>query len=113
MGDLYDPRQVLAAPRNLYMSRDVRTGKQGSRAYVSPGVGIGVGGVLCSSVLGSSCGHSFLFFLKDFIYSCETHRERQRHRQKERSRLPLGSPMWDLIPGLWDHDLSRRQMLNH
>ena len=24
-----------------------------------------------------------------------------------------GSPMWDSIPGPWDHDLSRRQVLNH
>ena len=25
----------------------------------------------------------------------------------------MGSPMWDLIPELWDHALSRGQMLNH
>ena len=38
----------------------------------------------------------------------------QRHRNigKGRSRLHAGSPMWDLIPGLQDHDLSPRQMLN-
>ena len=24
-----------------------------------------------------------------------------------------GSPMWDSNPGLWGHDLSHRQMLNH
>ena len=30
-----------------------------------------------------------------------------------RSRLPAGTWMQDLIPGLQDHDLSQRQMLNH
>ena len=25
----------------------------------------------------------------------------------------MGSPMWDSIPGPWDHDLSQRQMLNY
>ena len=40
--------------------------------------------------------------------------ERENQRQAEvRSRFPAGSLMWDLIPGLQDHDLSQRQMLNH
>ena len=30
-----------------------------------------------------------------------------------RSRTPAGSPMWDSTPGPQDHDLSRRQTLNH
>ena len=30
-----------------------------------------------------------------------------------RNSLPVTSPMWDLIPGPWDHDLSLRQTLNH
>ena len=48
-------------------------------------------------------------------------RDRQRERERERgrdigrgrSRLHAGSLMWDLIPGLRDHALSQRQMLNH
>ena len=32
---------------------------------------------------------------------------------RDRSRIPAGSPMWDLIPGPRDHDLSQRQMFNH
>ena len=45
-------------------------------------------------------------------------RERQRERERGRdtgrgrSRLHAGSPMWDLILGLQDHDLGQRQMLN-
>ena len=30
-----------------------------------------------------------------------------------RSKFPAGSLMQDLVPGPQDHDLSRRQMLNH
>ena len=52
------------------------------------------------------------FFLKIlFIY--ERHRESGRHIDRGRSKLPEGSPMWDLIPGPSDHDLSQRQTLNH
>ena len=54
----------------------------------------------------------FIYFLKDFIHLLwETQRGRDTGRG--RSRLPAGSPMWDSIPGLQDHDLSGRQMLNH
>ena len=42
----------------------------------------------------------------------DTHRERGRDTGRGRSRLHAGSPMWDLIPGLQDHALGRRQMLN-
>ena len=38
---------------------------------------------------------------------------RDRERRRGRSRLPTWSPMWDSIPGPWDHNLSQRQMLNH
>ena len=38
-------------------------------------------------------------------------RERQRHRQREK-RLHAGSLMWDLILGLQDDTLGRRQVLN-
>ena len=61
----------------------------------------------------------FIFLKILFIYSWErdtqTERERERGRDtgRGRSRLHAGSPMWDSIPGLQDHALSRRQMLNH
>lgn len=58
---------------------------------------------------------AYLYFLKKilFIHSWETHTERGRDIVRGRSRLPAGSPTWDLIPGSWDHALSRRQMLNY
>ena len=43
-----------------------------------------------------------------FIYSWETHRERQGYRG--RSKLPVGNLIWDLIPGPWDHALSQRPL---
>ena len=56
-----------------------------------------------------------LFKKKLFIYLFmrERERERQRHRQREKQApcrepdvgLDVGSPMWDLIPGLQDHTL--------
>ena len=36
-------------------------------------------------------------------------RNRGRDISRGRSRLPMGSPMWNLIPGPRDHDLSQRQ----
>ena len=47
----------------------------------------------------------YTFFFKDFIYSWETHREGQRHRQREK-QAPCGST------GPQDHVLSQRQMSN-
>ena len=41
-----------------------------------------------------------------------THRERQRHRQREK-QAPCGQPEVDSIPEPWDPDLSPRQMFNH
>ena len=40
----------------------------------------------------------------------ERERERERGRDigRERSRFPVGSPMWDSISGPQDHDLSQR-----
>jgi len=77
------------------------------------------------AVIVSSCGccnlgHFFaafnFFFLKDFIYLFERENERQHEREEgQRERQTprrAGSPMRDLIPGLQDHDLSRRQSLS-
>ena len=50
-----------------------------------------------------------LFILRFYLFMKDT--QRQRHRQRE-SRLHAGSPMWDSIPGLWDHALALRQVPN-
>ena len=61
-------------------------------------------------------------FFKDFVYlfmrdrERETERERGRDTGRGRSRLHTGSQMWDSIPGLQDHALSRNadtQPLSH
>ena len=54
----------------------------------------------------------FFFFFQDFIYLFMRHTERGRDTGRGRSWLHAGSPTWHLILGPWDHDLSRRQMLN-
>ena len=43
----------------------------------------------------------------------DAERERGKDGGRGRSRLHAGSPMWDSIPGLQDHDLGERQALNH
>ena len=55
----------------------------------------------------------FLFYFLKILFIHKRHRERGRDTDRERSMLPVGSLIWDLIPGPWDHDLSQRQMLNH
>ena len=60
------------------------------------------------------------FFKIVFIYLRE--RETLKEREHEQGRGAegegqagshwAGSPTWDLIPGLWGHDLSQSQMLN-
>ena len=47
-----------------------------------------------------------LFFFK-IVFIHERRTERSRDIGRGRSRLPMESPMRDLIPGPWDHDLSR------
>ena len=42
----------------------------------------------------------------------DIHRERQRHRQREKQAPCTGSPTWDSIPGLQDRTLGQRQALN-
>ena len=42
--------------------------------------------------------------------------EASRDRGRGKSRFHVGSPIWDSIPGLWDHALSQRpdaQPLSH
>ena len=41
-----------------------------------------------------------------------THRERQRHRQREKQAPCTGSPTWDSIPGLQDSAPGQRQVPN-
>ena len=54
-----------------------------------------------------------LYFLK-ILFMYERHRERDTGRDtgRGRSRLHVGSPTWDLIPGLRGHALGHRQALN-
>ena len=60
----------------------------------------------------------FLFFLRFYLFFHDRHRENERERERGRdtgrgrSRLHAGNPMWDSIPGLQDHTLSRREVLN-
>ena len=56
---------------------------------------------------------SFFLFLRFYLCIHERHTERGRDRNRGKGRLPAGTLMWDSIPGLWDHGLSQRQMLNH
>ena len=44
-------------------------------------------------------GETFCVCVKDFIYSFMRHTERDRDIGRGRSRLPVGSPMWDSVPG--------------
>ena len=58
--------------------------------------------------------YTYLLFLKRFyLFIHERHGERGRDTGRGRSRLSVGSPIQDSIPGPRDHDLSPRQMLNH
>ena len=54
----------------------------------------------------------FKIFLKSYLFTRGTEKERGRDIGSGRSRLHAGSLMWDLIPELWNHALSQRQMLN-
>ena len=55
---------------------------------------------------------ALLIYFWGFIYLFMRHTERGKDTGRGRSRLPVGSLMWDSIPGPWDHDLSQGQMLN-
>ena len=56
---------------------------------------------------------TFYFLKRFYLFIHERHRERGRDTGRGRSRLPVGSPMRDSIPGPKDHALSRSQTLNH
>ena len=56
--------------------------------------------------------HSFFFFFKDLIYLFMIDTEKERERQREK-QAPCREPDQDSIPGLQDHSLGRRQVLNH
>ena len=68
------------------------------------------GGVKLLSHLG--CPPAALF-KKDFIYLFLRDTQRARDSGRGRGRLPVGTLMWNLIPGHWSLDLSQRQMLSH
>ena len=64
---------------------------------------------------------SHSYCLRGFLYMCvciyylfihERHSERGRDTGRGRTRLPLGSPMWDSILRPWNHALGKRQTLN-
>ena len=65
------------------------------------------GDYFCSGVDSPSIIFVFLFcFFKDFIYSWETERHKQREKQ-----APWGESDVGLDPGFHDHTLSQRQIL--
>ena len=55
------------------------------------------------------------FFKRFYLFIHERHKEREAESQAETQAetLHAGSLMWDLILGLQDHTLGRRQVLNH
>ena len=54
----------------------------------------------------------FIYFFKDFIYSCETQRERQRHRQREK-QAPCREPYVGLESGTSRSRPGLKAALNH
>ena len=69
---------------------------------------------LCEQLLKSGFSFILYFFKRFYLFMHERHREKGRDTGRERgSTLHAGSLMWDSIPGLQDHALSQRQMLNH
>ena len=63
---------------------------------------------MCVCVYAYVCVGFFLDFIYLFMRDTETGQDTGRGR----SRLPLGSLMWDSIPEPWVHILSRKQTLN-
>ena len=54
---------------------------------------------------------AFTFFF-NFIYLFMRDTQREAETQAEGEAVSMQSLMWDLIPRLWDHTLSQRQMPN-
>ena len=55
------------------------------------------------------CRWLWHFFERFYFFIHERHTERGRDIGRGRSRLPMGSPVWDSIPGPQDHALNQRQ----
>ena len=56
------------------------------------------------------CSLFITFFRRFYLFIHKRHREGGIDIGRGRSRLPAGNPVWDSIPGPWDHALSRRQI---
>jgi len=74
--------------------------------------------VLTPSYLELKQGHCYVwfFFLRFYLFIWERMRDREHEREEgqREKQTPrwAGSLMWDSIPGLRNHDLSRGQLLN-
>ena len=67
-----------------------------------------------SSLKRLPCNERYVFVFSSFyLFIHDRHTERGRDIGRGRSRPPVGSPMRDSMPGPWNDDMSRRQMLNH
>ena len=76
---------------------------QGPRLRRPPHWGFGraftlISGRCIQSIATGSSG--CFFFLRFYLFMHERHRERGRDTGRGRNGLPVGSPMWDSIPGL-------------
>ena len=69
---------------------------------------LGVSHFLSTDYVPHNKAGALFFLIKIYLFIHERHRERGRDTGRGRSRLPAGSPMWDSIPGLQDHTLSRK-----
>ena len=68
---------------------------------------------LGKNMIGTKKEFSSSFFKDFYFFIRETYRERGRDIVRGRSRLPVWSPMWDLIPGSSGSLPDQRQTLNH
>ena len=54
-----------------------------------------------------------VFFLRFYLCIHKRHTERGRDTGRGGSSLPVGSPMWDSIPGSWPEPKTDAQPLSH